>query len=75
MSETGGRPAWATGLGCLIKVLVTKYGGAGAYRRLKPVMIGIIAGDMLGGLIPMVIGAIYYFATGKVPKSFTVLPL
>ncbi len=62
-------------IGCLIKVLVTKYGGAAGYRRVKPFMIGVIAGDMLGGLIPMIVGAIYYFSVGEVPKRFLVLPL
>jgi len=62
-------------IGCLIKVLVTKYGGAAGYRRVKPFMVGVIAGDMLGGLVPMVAGAIYYFATGEPPKRFLVLPL
>ena len=62
-------------LGCLIKVLVTKYGGASAYRRLKPLMIGVIAGDMLGGLTPMLIGLVYYLVTGEPPKRFVVLPL
>ena len=61
-------------VGCLIKVVVTKYGGASAYQRLKPLMIGVIAGDMLGGLLPMVIGAIYYACTGEPPKLFKVLP-
>jgi len=61
-------------LGWLIKVVVTKYGGASAYQRLKPLMIGVIAGDMLGGLTPMIIGAIYYFVTGEPPKLFKVLP-
>jgi hypothetical protein len=62
-------------LGWLIKLAVTKYGGARVYQRLKPLMIGLIAGDLLGGLIPMVIGAIYYWATGEPPKPFQVLPL
>jgi len=61
-------------LGCFIKVLVTKYGGAGVYHKLKPLMIGVIAGDLLGGLIPMIIGLIYYLVTGEPPKLFRVLP-
>jgi hypothetical protein len=61
-------------IGWFIKVMVTKYGGARVYRKLIPLMIGVIAGDMLGGIVPMVVGAIYYFATGKIPMSFRVLP-
>jgi hypothetical protein len=62
-------------IGWFIKVVVTKYGGAKAYHRLKPLMIGVIAGDMLGGLLPMVIGFFYYLVTGEPPKRFVVLPL
>lgn len=42
--------------------------------RLKPLMIGVITGDMVGGVIPMIIGAVYYFRAGEPPKSFRVLP-
>jgi len=61
-------------VGCLIKVLVTKYGGAGGYQRVKPLMFGLIAGDMLGGVIPIIVGFVYYFATGELPKSFNIMP-
>jgi hypothetical protein len=61
-------------IGCLAKVLATKYGGAASYHRLKPAMVGLIAGDMIGGLVPILIGALYYHVTGEVPGSFRVLP-
>lgn len=61
-------------IGCLIKVAVTKYGGASAYQRLKPLMIGVIAGDMLGGLLPMILGALSYLVWGEPPKRFMVFP-
>jgi hypothetical protein len=61
-------------LGWLIKSAVTKYGGGAGYNQVKPIMIGLIAGDMLGGIIPMIVGAIYYFWTGVPPESYRVLP-
>ena len=62
-------------LGGLIKIIVTKMAGGKAYQKVKPVMFGLIAGDLLGGLIPMVVGAIYYFWTGgQNPIRFRVLP-
>ena len=61
-------------VGCLIKTAVTKYGGASAYQKLKPLMIGVIAGDIIGGVVPMIIGAIYWSSTGLPPKLFKVLP-
>jgi hypothetical protein len=56
-------------LGWLVKVLVTKYGGGSVYRTLKPVMIGLIAGEMAAGVVTMIIGAAYYFVTGQMPKG------
>ncbi len=60
--------------GWLIKTLVTKYGGAAGYQKLKPFMFGLIAGDMLGGIIPILVGFVYYFVTGQIPKPFAVMP-
>ncbi len=57
-----------------IKVLVTQYAGAPWYQRLKPLMFGLIAGEMLGGLVPIGIGLVYWLATGLPPKSFSILP-
>ncbi len=56
-------------LGWLVKVLITKYGGGSVYRTIKPVMIGLIAGEMTSGVISMIIGATYYFVTGEMPKG------
>lgn len=61
-------------LGWLIKVMVTKFGGAGRYRQGKAVMVGVIAGDLLGGLVFMAIGAIYYWQTGLYPIKYHVFP-
>jgi hypothetical protein len=60
-------------IGCIIKVLVTKYGGDKAYRLARPVMIGVIAGDMLFGILTSVIGFVYYAITGSPPPRFVVL--
>lgn len=61
-------------LGCGVKTLVLKYGGQSAYRVAKPLMFGLVAGEMLGGLIPMIIGLVYYLITGEPPKKFTIFP-
>ena len=57
-----------------IKVLVTQYGGASWYQRLKPLMFGLIAGELLGGLVPIAVGLVYWLKTGLPPKSFNILP-
>jgi len=61
-------------IGWLVKTLVMRYGGAALYQKLKPLMIGLIAGELLGIVVPVIIGAIYYVVTGEPPKVFHVLP-
>jgi len=54
-------------LGWIIKSAVTHLGGMRSYQKAKTLMFGVIAGDLLGGLIFMAVGAVYYFVTGKPP--------
>ncbi|OGV82405.1 MAG: hypothetical protein A3K19_04085 [Lentisphaerae bacterium RIFOXYB12_FULL_65_16] len=67
----GGFPAYylwfSFMLAWLTKLAVTKYGGAKLYEQLKPLMIGFIAGGVLGGLLPMLVGSAYYFTVGHPP--------
>ncbi len=56
-------------LGCALKAGVTRYGGAAAYSRLKPLMIGFIAGSVVAATIPLIVGAIYYLLTGLPPAQ------
>ena len=60
-------------LGWLIKHSVVKYGSAGLYARLKPLMIGLIAGEMMAGVCTMIIGTIYYFVHDMPPVNYTIL--
>ncbi|MCE9613847.1 MAG: hypothetical protein K8T26_06190 [Lentisphaerae bacterium] len=61
-------------IGCLVKSGVMKYGGARLYQRLKPLMIGLVAGEMLAAILPVIIGAVYYFVKGLPPLGFRVTP-
>lgn len=62
-------------IGWFIKVFITKYGGARIYQQMKPLMFGLIAGEMLGGVIPMIVSLVYYMMTGgELPKPFFVMP-
>ncbi|NLF16691.1 MAG: hypothetical protein GX595_05465 [Lentisphaerae bacterium] len=60
-------------LGSLIKWAVLKYGGNRTYDRLRPLMVGLIAGEILGALLPSLVGALYYVITGERPKAFRVM--
>ena len=55
-------------IGWLVKGGVNKYGGARIYQAAKPFMIGMLAGEMTARLIPMVVGAAFYLATGEIPR-------
>ena len=57
--------SFSFGLGFLLKWLFTKYGGGRIYQQCKPLFIGLIAGTLLGQFIPMIVGTVYYIATGK----------
>jgi hypothetical protein len=61
-------------LGWAIKALVAKYGGVGLYNRLRPLMIGLIAGEVLGALFPTLFGAAYYLLTGRQPMMYNAIP-
>ena len=61
-------------LGWLIKVAVVRLFGGRGYEKVKPFMIGVIAGDILGGILPMIHGAVYHMATGANPALFKTLP-
>ncbi|MHC4981701.1 MAG: DUF6785 family protein [Planctomycetota bacterium] len=61
-------------MGGLIKIGVTKLFGGRAYEKFKPAMFGLVAGDILGGIITMIAGGIYYFRTGSSPIGFLILP-
>ena len=61
--------------GWFIKMGITRFGGAGIYQKCKPLMFGLIAGEMLGGMLPMIVSFIYFVATGgTIPKPFSIMP-
>lgn len=59
-----GRFGFSFFLGWAIKMAVTKYGGGHKYTQVKPLMLGVIIGDLAGGFAMMAINSIYYAATG-----------
>ena len=61
-------------VGWAVKALVMKYGGERAYRALRPAAIGLIAGEVLAALIPLVAGLLYQVATGQPPRPYRIMP-
>jgi len=61
-------------LAWFIKTIVMKYGGIQIYQKLKPFMIGLIAGELFGAVLPMIISFIYYLCTGDKLASWSIFP-
>jgi hypothetical protein len=61
-------------LGWLAKTIVVGAGGERAYDTAKPLLIGMITGELLAALLWTVVGAIIYFVTGQTPPSYLVYP-
>jgi hypothetical protein len=63
-------------IGWAIKTLLVKLGllTAGRIHRVKALMIGMIAGDLVSGMIYMAIGAISYILTGQTPPEYYLFP-
>ena len=69
------RMAFSFLLGCLIKGAVTKYGGARLYQSAKPLMIGLVAGEIMAIVVTALVGSIYYLVTGEPPKTYGILAI
>ena len=61
-------------IGWAIRTVIVKLFGEQAAQRAKPMMIGLIAGEFAGIFFWLVVGWIYYLATGAGPKIHGVLP-
>ena len=62
-------------LGWMIKSAVVNTTGARGYHQVKPLMVGVFAGELTCGLVWMLVGALYYFNTGKTPVTYAIFPL
>ena len=60
-------------LGWLIKASVCRYGGGRMYRAFRPAMVGLIAGEVLAGTLPMFVSVVYYLVTGRHPVAYSLL--
>lgn len=61
-------------LGWAVKAAVVKTMGAKGYHSVKPLMIGIIAGELFAGLLWMAVGATYFYVQGINPVSYSIFP-
>jgi hypothetical protein len=61
-------------LGWMLKSAVVNTTGARGYHQIKPLMVGVFAGELACGLFWMLVGAGYYCATGKAPVAYSIFP-
>lgn len=61
-------------LGWGLKFAVTRYGGQAGYGAIKPVIMGLFVGEMLGAMIPILIGWMFHFFGSEVAPPYAVLP-
>ncbi len=61
-------------LGWLIKFSIVRFGGASTYRRVLPLMVGIISGEVLAAIGWVIIGTAYFLIVGRPPESYRVFP-
>jgi hypothetical protein len=55
-------------IGWAIKRAVTAFAGPKTYKTTKVFMVGVIAGETLGGFAFMIVVAVYYYFTGRTPR-------
>ena len=62
-------------VGWSIKSLVVKFGGGKVYQKLKPLFIGLIAGELVAAGISIMIELVYFWVVGEPSgKPFGLLP-
>jgi hypothetical protein len=61
-------------IGWILKEAIVRVGGKRTYDNAKPLMVGLIAGELLAAMVLMAAGAIHYSRTGEVPPVVPVMP-
>ncbi|MBD3422529.1 MAG: hypothetical protein GF398_20630 [Chitinivibrionales bacterium] len=61
-------------IGWMIKAFVVRFGGVKGYRAVKPLMVGVIGGEVIATIIWAVVGAIYFLVTNEIPKTIAIFP-
>ncbi|MCG8449206.1 MAG: hypothetical protein MI725_06455, partial [Pirellulales bacterium] len=61
-------------LGWFLKTLIVRLGGTRALRLILPMAVGVIAADLAGAMLWMIVGTIFFTITGTTPPSYWVFP-
>lgn len=52
-------------IGWTIKTVLVRLGGGRVHQKGKEMMVGVIAGDVLGAVVFLTVSAVYYLVTGR----------
>lgn len=66
--------AWSFLFGWMLKTGVNRYAGAAGYRALKPLVFGLVAGELVAGFLAIVSGLLYHAATNQTLPPFRIMP-
>jgi hypothetical protein len=61
-------------LAWVIQLVISRVGTHAVHRAVKYLMVGIIVGELLGGMLWMFVGGSYYAATGRTPPYYSIFP-
>lgn len=61
-------------LGWVVKSLIQKFGGGQVYQNLKPLFIGMVLGELAVAALSVIVGYLYYWATGLTLPPAGILP-
>jgi len=61
-------------VGWFVRTAVARLFGEDACRKVRPVIFGMIAGELLGAVVWFAVGWIYYARTGLTPPNYAVYP-
>jgi hypothetical protein len=58
----------------MVKKSAIRFGGIRMAKVLRPLMVGVIAGEVLAAVIFMIVGFLYYANTGQKPLPYRWFP-
>ena len=61
-------------IGWLIKKAALHFGGSPVIKKMKPLMVGVIAGEIAGAFCCMLAGIIWYLVTGEKRATYRFIP-
>jgi len=61
-------------LAWILQLAVRRIGSSRSYNVAKTVMVGVVAGELLGGMLWMIVGGIYYAVTNQNPPYYNIFP-